>query len=131
MPVQRVIRKSFFNVSIDRDSGQDLHFSITATGAVPTFLFASRDEEYFRASDFTGHPKTKYSRKWPHSATVIPTKTGIYSLTFGFLGATAYTLLATLRGPGGTTLKTIKDIDYERESQEDMFAELFRITMLS
>ena len=127
--MKRTTRVSFFNVTVAQTNGELLRFRIDAKGAVPTFTFLSRHDVFFKASDFPGHPKSTYQRKFPLAKDEIGAKTAIYSLTFGFLGATAYTLLVELRDANNTLLKTIKDIDYEREDQTDVFSELFKITV--
>lgn len=127
--MQRTARKSFFNVTVDQSKGEFLQFRIDAKGATPTFTFLSRHGTFFAASTFPGHPQSTYRRRFPLAADVVGAATAIYSLTFGFLGATAYTLLVERRDATGAVLKTIKDIDYVRDHQTDVFSELFRITV--
>jgi hypothetical protein len=127
--MQRTARKSFFNVTVDQSKGEFLQFRIDASGATPTFTFLSRHGTFFAASTFPGHPQSIYRRKFPLDKDTIGAATAIYSLTFGFLGATAYTLGVELRDASNALLKTIKDIDYRRDAQTDVFSELFKITV--
>lgn len=134
--MKRTIRKSFFNCAVNRSAREFLQFQITANGPTATFAFASQDdsngnhETYFQASGFAGHPKTNYDRQWPLPGDRVIAPTAICALTFGFLGATKYTLLVELRDANNTVVSTIKDIDYERDDQTDVFSELFQITVL-
>lgn len=133
--MKRTVRKSFFNVAVNRSAGEYLQFRITAKGPTPTFAFSSQEdsrgnhETYFQASDFPGHPKTTYERHWPQANDTILSPTAVYALALGFLGATDYTVLVDLRDATNAVLNTVKDIDYQREDQGDAFAELFQITV--
>jgi len=50
-------------VKVDTGHGQFLHFTIDAVGPVPIFTFASSVKGVlYEATDFPGHPKTKYVR---------------------------------------------------------------------
>jgi hypothetical protein len=127
--MKRTARVSFLNVFVDRSSGEYLRFRIEAKGATPTFTFLSRHGVFFSASDFSGHPKSTYQRKFPQASENLVAKKAAYSLTFGFLGATSYTLVVELRDANDAVIKTIKDIDYVRDNQTDVFSELFSITV--
>lgn len=130
MAVKVKCKTNFFNVSLKRSAGQYLQFEITASGAVPTFVYqAPNGDLIFQSSQFPGHPKESYVRKWPRSGDEDPPQSGVHILNFGFLGAVKYGLLVTQRDANATVLKVIKDCDYERENQTDMFAELFRIKL--
>lgn len=59
----------------------------------------------------------------------VPSPRAVYDLAFGLLGAINCALLVELRDASDAVLKTIKDIDYQREDQNDTFNELFRITV--
>jgi hypothetical protein len=127
--MRRTSRKSFFNATVNRSAGEFLRFRIQASGATPTFTFLSRHDVFFQASTFPGHPKASYQRKFPLANDQIGAATAIYSLTFGFLGATAYTLVVELCDASNAVLKVVKDIDYQRDAQTDVFSELFKITV--
>jgi hypothetical protein len=127
--MRRNARISFLRVTIGQSAGEYLRFRIDARGATPTFNFLSRHGLFFSASDFSGHPKATYVRKFPLASDQLGAKTAIYSLTFGFLGATAYTLLAEVRNASNQLVRVIKDIEYQRDDQTDLFPELFEITV--
>ena len=127
--MKRISRTSFLNVTVDQSSGEYLRFRIAAKGPTPTFTFLSRHGVFFSASDFSGHPKSTYQRKFPSATDNLGAKTANYALTFGFLGATEYTLMVELLDAGNALIKTVKDIDYQRDDQTDVFSELFTITV--
>jgi hypothetical protein len=127
--MKRTARTSFLNVTVDQTNGEFLRFRIDAKGAIPTFTFLSRHGVFFNASDFSGHPKSSYQRRFPLATDQLGAKKAVYSLTFGFLGAPAYTLLVELRDASNALVKTVKDIDYDREDQTDVFSELFKIAV--
>jgi hypothetical protein len=129
MAVKVTERTNVFRVHLKASAGQILKFEVTASGAIPTFVYqAPNGELVFKSSQVPGHPKTLYERPWPRAADDPPTN-GVYLLNFGFAGAISYTLVVTQRDAGGTILRTIKNVDYEREDQHDMYAEPFRLVV--
>ena len=55
-------------VTVKPGAGQYLHFTLYALGPIPIFTFASSAKGIlYEASNFTGHPKSKY--EWDHLKT--------------------------------------------------------------
>ena len=98
-------------VKVAPGAGQFLHFIINAVGPIPIFTFASSVKGIlYEASDFPGHPKTKY--EWDHlkNPSDIQQMEELESRLAFFTNA-RYTYIVELHdGAGNVT--TILQIDY-------------------
>ena len=98
-------------VKVSPGAGQFLHFILDAGGPIPIFTFASSVKGIlYEASDFSGHPKTRY--EWDH----LKNPSDIQQMEelesrLAFFTNTNYTLTVELHdGAGNAT--TILQIDY-------------------
>lgn len=98
-------------VKVATSKGQYLHFIVDAGGPIPIFTFASSAKGVlYEASDFPGHPKTKY--EWDH----LKNPSDIQQLEelelrLAFLTNAKYSYTVDLNdGAGNTTV--VLQIDY-------------------
>ena len=98
-------------VSVRPGAGQFLHFIVNALGPIPIFTFASSAKGIvFEASDFPGHPKTKY--EWDH----LKNPSDIQQMEelesrLAFFTNSNYTYTVELHDGGGN-VTTILQVDY-------------------
>jgi hypothetical protein len=98
-------------VRVTTGAGQYLHFAVDAGGPVPIFTFASSAKGVlYEASDFPGHPKTKY--EWDH----LKNPSDIQQLEelelrLSFFTNANYTYTVELRDASGS-VATVLQIDY-------------------
>jgi hypothetical protein len=98
-------------IKVATSGGQFLHFTIDADGPIPIFTFASSVKGVlFEATDFPGHPMTKY--EWDHLKTPSDIQQlELLELRLSFFTNAKYKYTVELRGPSGS-LGTVLQIDY-------------------
>jgi hypothetical protein len=98
-------------VKVTTSSGQYLHFTADAGGPIPIFTFASSVKGVlYEASDFPGHPRTKY--EWDHlkNQSDIQQLEGL-ELRLSFFTNANYTYTVELNGPSGS-ISTVLKVSY-------------------
>ena len=115
-------------VKVATSSGQYLRFTVDAGGPIPIFTFASSTKGVlYEASDFPGHPKTKY--EWDHlkNPSDIQQLEGL-ELRLSFLTDSDYTYTVELHDPSGT-VGTVLQIAY-KGTPMDIAPESFMVVIL-
>jgi hypothetical protein len=98
-------------VKVATSTGQYLHFTVDAKGPIPIFTFASSVKGVlYEASDFPGHPLTKY--EWDHlkNPSDVQQLEGL-ELRFSFFTNANYTYTVDLLGNAGS-ISTILKVSY-------------------
>ncbi|PYX72213.1 MAG: hypothetical protein DMG78_12835 [Acidobacteria bacterium] len=98
-------------VKVATSKGQYLHFIVDAGGPIPIFTFASSAKGVlYEASDFSGHPKTKY--EWDHLKNPSDIQQlDELELRIAFLTNAKYTCTVDLNDDAGNTTVVLQ-IDY-------------------
>src|SRR5947209_9420708 len=102
--------------------GEFLAYKLTVQGAEPIFTFACKHKIRRSEHQFEGHPKQVYEWTWcKGSPAESDGDDDTYVVAMSFIAAVKYTLLVTQHRPDGSLIKTLKDIDLERDQPTDNF----------
>jgi hypothetical protein len=113
------IRTNVTGATINTSAGEFVHCELRVVGAQALFSFACTHRPLRSAKDFPpGDPFV-----WDHlkHAGDLDAPIDAYSLVLSFLQAIKYTFVMEHRKAAGTVLKTLKDVDYESTSPDDVF----------
>jgi hypothetical protein len=115
-------------IKVATGSGQYLHFTVDAGGPIPIFTFASSVKGVlYEASDFPGHPKTKY--EWDH----LKNPSDIQQLEvleqrFSFFTNANYTYTVELYGSAGS-ISTVLQVRFSG-APTDVIAETLTVVIV-
>ncbi len=114
-------------VKVATSAQQFLHFTLEACGPLPIFTFASSVKGIlYEATDFSGHPKTKY--EWNHLKTPSDIQQlELLELRMSFFSDANYTYCVELQDPTGS-ISTVLKIGYAG-SPTDVAPECFTVVI--
>jgi hypothetical protein len=129
------VRENTPAVEVNVTDGEYIFYQLTASGAVPIFVFACKHKSRLAASDFDGHPKAVYEWTWSHpgeNSEDVPNvesdkSKDTYAVVMHFAAAIKYTLLVEHRDRDDNLIETLKDMDFESQAPEDLFSEGLRV----
>jgi hypothetical protein len=129
----RTARKDRNAVEVNTGAGEYLSFVLTVKGAKAIFTFSCMHQAFKTESSFPGFPAIdEFSWTWGENPSELHHKEdGLeddeYVVRMSFVPAIKYTLIVKHCRANGTTLRVLKDIDYESQDPKDRFGELLTV----